>query len=206
MPSFHARESTGNCTRDSKGQRGFTLAGLIVILTIIAMFVAYTVPRQWSKVLQREREKQTIFVMKQYARAIATYQKAHGMPTSLDQLKQARLPRVIRGPKGEYVDPMTGKVDWILVPPGAIQGGVTNQQAGMINPVARQAVAPQGSTTLNLAASPKDYVGPFIGVRLPITGKAMLTFRDSDSYEQWFYTTTDLDIDTKAMTTVNPNP
>jgi len=27
---------------------GFTLAGVIVIMTIISVFVAYTVPKQWS--------------------------------------------------------------------------------------------------------------------------------------------------------------
>ena len=29
---------------------GFTLAGLIVILTILMIFVAYTVPRMWSTI------------------------------------------------------------------------------------------------------------------------------------------------------------
>src|SRR5207253_7296426 len=103
-------------TRES----GFTLAGLIVILTIIMVFLAYTVPTQWSKLMQRDRERQTIFVMKQYARAIHEWQAKHGgLPTSLDQMKEARLPAIMRGPTGEMLDPLTGKMDWILVPPGA---------------------------------------------------------------------------------------
>ena len=60
----------------TESERGFTLAGLIVILTIIAVFLAYTVPTQWSKILQRDRERQTIFVMRQYARAIHESQKS----------------------------------------------------------------------------------------------------------------------------------
>ena len=67
-------------TRTSDGERGFTLAGLIVILTIIMIFLAYTVPRQWSAIMQRERERQTIFVMKQYARCIYEFQKTKGNP------------------------------------------------------------------------------------------------------------------------------
>src|SRR5258708_30881242 len=102
-------------------QSGFSLAGLLVILSIILIFVAYTVPRQWSAVIQREREKQTIFVMKQYARSIYEYQKTKGAaPVKLDQIKEARLPRYIRGVKGEDIDPLTGKVDWVLVPAGAV--------------------------------------------------------------------------------------
>jgi type II secretory pathway pseudopilin PulG len=172
-------------------------------MTIISLFIAYTVPRQWSKILQREREKQTIFVMKQYTRAIREWSGKHGgaIPASIDQLKEARLPRVIRGPKGEYVDPLTGKVDWILVPPTAFSmagnfGGV----GGWVPPnmVGKQIFNPQ--------ASPKGYVGPFIGVRVPVSGQAMLMFRDSDQYDQWVYTTNDLKVDFDNLTKVNPNP
>ena len=106
---------------DLRSQSGFTLAGLIVILTILAVLVAFTVPEQWSKLMQRDRERQTIFVMRQYARAIHEWQAHHGggFPTSLDQIKEARLPRIIRGPAGELNDPLTGKLDWVLIPPGA---------------------------------------------------------------------------------------
>src|SRR5713226_9280173 len=83
---------------ENPSEAGFTLAALVVLLTIIAIMVAYTVPRMWSKVLQRDRDQQTLFVMKQYARSIIEYQKKHGgLPTSLDQLKQARSPRLVRG-------------------------------------------------------------------------------------------------------------
>ena len=53
----------------SPRSEGFTLAALIVILTIIAIIIAYTVPEQWSMIMKRERDRQTIFLMKQYARA-----------------------------------------------------------------------------------------------------------------------------------------
>ncbi|HXG59201.1 MAG TPA: type II secretion system protein, partial [Thermoanaerobaculia bacterium] len=106
--------------RRDRGQAGFTLAAVIVLVTIVAIFAAYTVPRQWSTIMQRERELQTIFVMKQYAWAIKNFQqKNNALPTSLDQVIDARSPRLIRGIDG-WVCPLTGEKDWILIPPTAV--------------------------------------------------------------------------------------
>jgi type II secretory pathway pseudopilin PulG len=182
---------------------GFTLAGVIVLMTILMVFVAYTVPRQWSKVLQRDREQQTIFIMKQYARAITDWSKAHGnvMPTTLDQLKEARQPRYVRGVKAEWTDPLTGKVDWILVPPAAQPNGAgqspstTTAAPGTRLPGQSQGTGTDTTGTrgpFDPATSPKDYVGPFIGVRPPLTGDSMLELNGATRYEQWLYTMNDL--------------
>ena len=178
-------------------QEGFTLAGLIVILTIISIIVAFTVPEQWSKILGRDRDKQTIFLMKQYARAIHTWRTKHSaLPVSLDQIQEARKPRVIRG-KGDWPCPLTGKEDdWILVPPGAaVAGGGTappptnppvNNPANPSQPPARQ------PTKLNPEASPKDYVGPFVGVRPNVKGQSFIAFNGVEDYGEWVYTVDDL--------------
>ncbi|MGZ8833569.1 MAG: hypothetical protein ACXW19_10305, partial [Thermoanaerobaculia bacterium] len=132
-------------SRTRNSESGFTLAGLIVILTVMMIFIAYTVPRAWSIAINRDRDQQTIFVMKQYARAMRAFQlKNNAQPVSLDQLKQAKSPRLIRG-KGEFIDPLTGKVDWIPVP-------MTNQTAQQAQ---NQAAVPGGG-----AAN----MGPLIGV------------------------------------------
>ena len=184
-----------------KNERGFTLAALIVIMTVISIMIAFTVPRQWSMIMQRDRERQTMFIMKQYARAILTWQQAHGgYPTSLDQLKEARSPRLVRGPKAEYADPLTGEVDWILVPPGAVQqgpgpligGGSVNGPPPPPTTSTGNANTSTSPNGFNPQASPKDYVGPFVGVRPNKTGKSMLTFNGADQYEQWSYTVIDL--------------
>jgi type II secretory pathway pseudopilin PulG len=161
------------------------LAGLIVILTIISITIAYTVPRQWSIAAARERDQQTLFAMKQYAQAIYNFQfaknnPAHAYPTSLDQLKQARNPRVIRGTKGEFVDPLTGEVDWIPVPPSA----GAPQPGG--NPV------PPTTSALPQPGQPGGYVGPIAGVRPNKTGASYLIVNGAESYEQWRYTAIDL--------------
>jgi len=167
------------------GQEGFTLAAVLVLLTIIAVMVAYTVPEQWSMVMKREREKQTIFLMKQYARAIKAWSmKNGGMPTSLDQIVQAKSPRVIRG-TGKWPCPLTGKEDdWILVPFGAIQ-----------NPPGAGQTTQQQPSKLNKQASPRDYVGPFVGVRPAAEGPSLITFNGATDYGEWVYTVLDLEVE-----------
>jgi type II secretory pathway pseudopilin PulG len=169
------------------GQEGFTLAALLVLLTIIAIVIAYTVPEQWSMIMARERDRQTIFLMKQYARAIKAWSmKNGGMPTSLDQITEAKEPRVIRG-GGKWLCPITGKEDdWILVPFNAIQ-----------NPPQPNQLQAQPSKLIK-EASPREYVGPFVGVRPGATGKSFLEFNGAKDYSEWVYTVMDLEVDIAA--------
>lgn len=193
------------CHPGGRAEEGFTLAGLIVICSIIMIFVAYTVPRQWSIVMKRDREKQTMFIMKQYARAIKAFQakNANAFPTSLDQLKKARTPRLIRGVNGEWVDPLTGKVDWVLVPPAMAN------QPRMLNRGSQQTQTTGSSSPMTPLAgqqqSPKDYVGPFAGVRPPVEGESLLSLNGADRYEEWLYTTVDLDQELQGLVTANAN-
>ena len=197
-----AGEQLGNrATR----QRGFTLAGVLVILSVMLIFLAYTVPKQWSAVMQREREKQTIYAMQQYARACYEFMKKNQTyPVNPNQLKEARLPRMIRGPKGEFIDPLTGEVDWLVITqaaagsaaaPGGGVGGNNNGTAVIAGPT-----GPSGNTAQPaLPGIPlKDYAGgPFVGVRPPVTGKAILSLKGNDTYETWSYTALDLTNDIK---------
>jgi type II secretory pathway pseudopilin PulG len=178
---------------------GFTLAALIVILTVMSIIIAYTVPKQWSVVMKRERERQTIFLMKQYARGILNWRTKHNntAPVSLDQLREARNPRLIRG-SGKWPCPLTGNEDdWILVPPGAIQPGGAGQTQSppIIGGPGYQANQPQTGgqpSKLNPEASPKDYVGPFVGVRPNAKGKSLVSLNGAEDYSEWVYTVDDL--------------
>ena len=168
----------------ARSEAGFTLAGLIVVMTVMMIFVAYTVPRQWSTVMQRERELQTIFIMKQYARAIDEFSRKSGgaYPVSMNQLKDAKLPRYLRAKGGEYADPLTGEVDWLIVP----------QSASVASSAPPPGAQTAQATTTMPAISMKDYAGgPFIGVRPGKTGKSMLELNGAQNYEQWSYTVID---------------
>lgn len=188
-------------SRTRSSESGFTLAGLIVMMTIIAIMIAYTIPKQWSIAMARERDQQTVFVMKQYARAIVAYAQKNGaQPTSLQQLKDARTPRLIRG-KGEYVDPLTGQIDWIPVPMS--NQIAQQQQQGTLgtNPIPQNPrspsvpvtpVNPGPQATTSAAGQPGGFMGPIAGVRPNKTGTSYLVLNGMDSYDQWSYTIVDL--------------
>lgn len=183
-------------SRTTSSDAGFTLAALIVIMTIIAIIVAYTVPEQWSMVMARERDRQAIFIMKQYARAIMTWQQRHGgLPTSLDQLKDAKNPRLVRG-DGEWEDPLTGQVDWQLIPVTAMQPGAQPGQQGFVPGLNRQSgvnrPVDQPGSSANQGNNPQNQTGPFVGVRPGKKGKSFLALNGAENYEDWSYTIQDL--------------
>jgi type II secretory pathway pseudopilin PulG len=207
FPTAISDEAVSATERD--GQQGFTLAGLIIICTIITLIVAYTVPRQWSRVMQREREKQTIFVMRQYARAIVEYQRHHGaLPTTLSQLKDARLPRAVRGPKGEWVDPLTGQVDWLpitqqgaspaVTPVGGTPTPTTTDTTGTPGTSGTTATTATTAGTVVPGTGGTGTVGPFIGVRPNKKGDSMLAVNGAEQYEGWSYTINDLQNESTA--------
>jgi type II secretory pathway pseudopilin PulG len=182
--------------RSRPGERGFTLAAVLVILTVMLVFIAFTIPRMWSDVLKRERDYQTIWAMKQYARAIKGYNDARQVyPTKLDDLKQQNRPRVLRQ---LYPNPLSGKMDWVLVPFGT----PTGDQIGPINPQSPNPQSPNPQAQIppspNAPAAPGANGGPFIGVRPPQTGKSFLLFRGKETYKEWIYTTNELEQDILA--------
>jgi type II secretory pathway pseudopilin PulG len=184
-------------SRTRSCERGFTLAGLIVVMTIMAVFIAFTVPKQWSMIMARERDQQTLFAMKQYARAIQAFQQKNGnaLPVSLDQLKQARNPRYLRG-SGELICPLTGKADWIPIPASAAQPGAQPGpgQGGMPGgiQVPRPPARPGLQPGTGQPGQPGAMVGPIVGVRPNKTGESFLEPNGATSYEQWSYTVLDL--------------
>ena len=202
--------TTSSDPRAASAQEGFTLAALIVVLTIISIVVAYTVPQQWSMVMRRERDRQTIYLMKQFALAIDRFEAKHkSLPVSLDQLEKARKPRFLRG-NGIPINPLTGsEKDWILVPPNAVNQAGTgvpvpnpNNNEPIIGgspgsrgrplPGDQQPATSTAPRKLNKEASPKDYVGPFVGVRPDATGESFITLNEATDYSEWVYSVYDL--------------
>jgi len=185
-------------SRTRSSEEGFTLAALIVILTIISIIIAMTVPEQWSMIMQRERDRQTIFAMKQAARAIRAWQRKNSaLPTSLDQLKEAKQPRLLRMTGENFPMPLTGEEkDWILVPLGALEA-----QQPIPGPTPGPTPTPgtPGTPTLTppsklrKEASPADYVGPFVGVRPNKEGKSFIGLNGAEDYSEWVYTVQDLE-------------
>ena len=90
---------------------GFTLVELMVVLVIIALLLTIAVPRYFGAVENGKRsvQRQNIAAIRD---AIDKYRGDQGSyPQTLDDLVEKKYLRAIP------VDPLTGRTDWIPVPP-----------------------------------------------------------------------------------------
>jgi type II secretory pathway pseudopilin PulG len=107
--------------------RGFGLIALLIAVAIVGLASAVTANVS-SLARRRESEDQLLYVGDRYRRAIQAY--VESTPTGQspypqrleDLLKDPRYPGVRRYLRSLYVDPMTGRNDWVAVP--APTGGV----------------------------------------------------------------------------------
>jgi hypothetical protein len=74
------------------------------------------------------------------------------------------------------------------------QGGGGQRINPATNPQQQQQQQPNGrqGSKLNKELSPKDYVGPFVGVRPNATGKSFIALNGAEDYSEWVYTVQDL--------------
>ena len=107
---------------------GFTYLGVLFAVALMgAMLVA--IATIWHQAQQREKEKQLLFVGKQFSQAIGAYYEntpglAKQFPKKLeDLLGDKRFPFTRRYLRRIYFDPVTNTTDWGLVK-GA-DGGIT---------------------------------------------------------------------------------
>ena len=147
--------------RGRERQPGFTLAGLIVILTIIMIFVAYTVPRQWSR-HHAARSRAADDLRHEAVRALdlRVPEDEGGSRSSSIRSRKRACRATSAASRAEYIDPLTGKVDWMLVPAGAV--------TRTADPADRQTTA-----NFNGRRLAEGLRRPFVGVRPPVTGKSM---------------------------------
>jgi type II secretory pathway pseudopilin PulG len=109
-------------------QRGFTYLGVLLIVAVMGMgLVAFA--ELYSHAAQREKERDLLFIGKQFREAIGSYyNKSPGAkvyPKKLeDLLEDKRFPMPLRHLRRVYMDPMTGSTEWGLVeaPGGGFMG------------------------------------------------------------------------------------
>lgn len=108
----------------SAAQRGFTYLSVIFLLAIMSGGLAL-LGEVWDTAARREKEAELLFVGHQYRKAIERYYLSgqRQYPRSLDDLlKDPRRAGTERYLRAKYLDPITGKAEWGLVPaPG---GGI----------------------------------------------------------------------------------
>lgn len=110
---------------------GFTFIGILIIVALsgIALSIVGTV---WHQSLQREREKQLLFIGDQYRNAIISYYEStpggvKQYPKTLqDLILDKRHPVVKRHLRTLYADPMS-KLGWGLITQQSLIIGVYSQ-------------------------------------------------------------------------------
>jgi len=147
---------------------GFTLAGLFVVMAVMAIFLTVAV-QSASFQAQREKEEELIFRGQQAVEAIRLFRARNGrFPLTLDELVKAK-PRVLRKP---WADPMTGLPDWVPVYLGEEGGKVVGGSA-----------AP--TPTPGRGRSPGAARGPIIGVRSRVCTEAIKIYEGRTKYCEW---------------------
>ncbi|MBC7786772.1 MAG: type II secretion system protein [Methylophilaceae bacterium] len=108
--------------------QGFTYIGLLIVIAIAGIGLA-TVGMLWQTEMQREREKELLFVGNAFKQALISYQASRPsgnrqLPRNLqDLVTDPRFPNIKHHLRKVYRDPMTGKADWGLeLQQGAIIG------------------------------------------------------------------------------------
>ena len=118
MKSDKAQTAGGKATPQPSGEQGFMLLGLIVAIALVLIALSVAASKE-AFTLRREREVESARRANQYVRAIQLYYKKFGRyPASIVQLENSNNIRFLRQ---RYVDPLTGKADYRLIPVGQNQ-------------------------------------------------------------------------------------
>jgi type II secretory pathway pseudopilin PulG len=178
-------------TGDRPGERGYTLALVVGILTVIGIAVGAALPG-WAAAAQREREEELIARGFQYAEAIRVFQGRFGRlpnrleelvevePRSIRQLWEDPMPEggwlvLIEGPGGRILplDPETGEL---------VAAGGEVVEDGPRTATARSTPRPPR------AADGSGVAGPIHGVKSRATGEAYHVLFDRKEIGDWEFT------------------
>jgi len=178
------------------GERGFVLAFLVGLLTVLAIAITAALPH-WAAMAQREKEAELISRGTQYAEAIRVFQRRFGrLPTRLDELVAVE-PRSIRR---LWTNPMNPAAGWLLlveagggvvVPVDPKTGAVVG--TGGENAESGEAMLPEGASAPPAAAGVGPAPGTVVtgnihGVKSRAKGEAYHVFFGRKDYGEWEFT------------------
>ncbi|MEY8688789.1 MAG: type II secretion system protein [Leptothrix sp. (in: b-proteobacteria)] len=143
-------------------QRGFTYLGVMFLVALLSLTAAMA-GSAWSFIAQRDRERELMYVGREYRRAIERYRADHAQqpqpyPTQLSQLLGNREQLVIkRYLRRLYPDPISGSMEWGLL--RNPQGGIVGLYSlSMRKPVRRSGAYIDESIDFKSARSHRDWV------------------------------------------------
>jgi type II secretory pathway pseudopilin PulG len=179
--------------RTRRVQAGYNLVMLMVLLTILNIVIAASLP-SWSSVIRRDREEELISRGLQYAEAIRIFQnRFQRPPVRLEELIDVE-PRSIRR---LWKDPMTDSGKWRLIPLQGPSQPLTPQppgEEGEVDPEGRmgglQGEEGEGEEGEETFGKPKQEVqiGPFKGVHSRSGKTSIMIFNGKERYDEWHFT------------------
>jgi type II secretory pathway pseudopilin PulG len=163
-------------------QRGFTLAAMVVIMAVMAIFLTVAVETA-SFQMRREKEAELIFRGNQVVEAIRLFRARNGrFPMALAELATAK-PRVLRK---IWKDPITGKVDWIPVFLG--EEGTITLPGGRPGATPTPGFGPEPTPTPAPGSPGQPGTGargPIVGVRSPVCEESIKVWNGHTRYCDW---------------------
>lgn len=105
--------------RGEPRQSGFTLLGLLFLVTLLGLLLA-SAGTVWRSLAEREKEGELLFIGDQYRRALTSYYRLEPGPDKhfpkklADLLRDPRYPHTVRHLRRLWPDPISGG-DWVLV-------------------------------------------------------------------------------------------
>jgi type II secretory pathway pseudopilin PulG len=195
--------------RRRRAQRGYTLVAVVIAIAILSIMIAAVAPAV-STIMRRDREMELIFRGKQYARAIALFQRRYGRyPTSLKEMYENR-PRTIRK---LWKDPMCNCDGWYLLIQGQPDAVPSGDQPGPGRPPSTFEDARRTTPSIFGPREETKNVGPIAGVRSMVHREALREWRGRRYYDEWRFIVGDADADavpfdpnTLAMPVRTPTP
>jgi type II secretory pathway pseudopilin PulG len=170
-------------------QAGYNLVMLMVLITILNIVIAASLPA-WSSVIRRDREEELISRGFQYAEAIRIFQnRFQRPPIRLEELIEVE-PRSIRR---LWKDPMTDHGRWAPIPlqgptqPLQVQPGAPPGEDGEGRPI--DGGEDEGEEEGGFGVPKKEVqIGPFKGVHSRSGKASILIFNGKERYDEWHFT------------------
>ncbi len=183
--------------RGTPRQKGFTLAALVVMMAVMAIFLTVAVETVTFQ-QRREKEEELIFRGNQVVEGVRLYRARFGrFPVKLEELAKAN-PRVLRK---VWADPMTGKPDWLPVFLGEDGTNVVPSATPGATPVPTPMPTPRGTSGENAR-------GPIIGVKSRVCQSSIKLYLGHTNYCDWkfFYDPSKLQLPAGSSAVPTPKP
>jgi type II secretory pathway pseudopilin PulG len=183
---------------------GFTMVAVVIFIAILTIVIAAVGP-SIGMIMRREREEELLFRGKQYARAIAIFQRRYGRyPTSLKEMWENN-PRTIRKLRK---DPMCNCDDWKLLIEGQTDSTPfvdENVDPSNRPPATYGNLLKPTPTPGAFGGEGEKNVGPIRGVRSKVHKEALREWRGRRFYDEWRFIVGDADSDVNLGGAFNPN-